>query len=221
MLMSPKKEQLEELEEESPKSVKILDAAFDLFTQRGLEDVSMADIAAKAKVSEDLIYELFTTKQNLAVRTATQVWATRMESLFPTFLKPKFQSLKGIEQLHDILYLFIKLYEKETDFLRFIYLFDAYAVKEKIPKESMSVYEAKILLLKQIISDAIQKGISDGTINEKFLSYGDLLYFTLMHTFFSEAQKLSLSGKMLDMDSQLQGSVQLKLLADLLLASLK
>ena len=110
--------------------------------------------------------------------------------------------------------------KKETDFLKFVYLFDAFAVKNKIPKEDMVNYESKILLVKQIISDAIQKGIADGTINEKYIEYGDLLYFTLMHTFFSAAQKLSLSGKMLNMDTKMNGSFQLKLLADLLLKSL-
>ena len=82
-------------------------------------------------------------------------------------------------------------------------------------------YEVVILQVKQIISEAIQKGINDGSINQKYSKAGDLLYFTLMHTFFSAAQKLSLSGKMLDMDSQMNGTKQLQLLSQLLLDSLK
>lgn len=220
--MSQREDNLEELDYKTTSKIeRILDSAYDLFSARGIEDVSMSDIANKAKVSEDDLYTYFKTKQILVVGAATQSWTQKTEEFIPPLLKPKFKMMKGADQLKEIFALFVKLYEKHSDFLRFVYLFDAYAIKEKIPKESMANYEAKILLVKQIISDAIQKGISDGTINQKFLNYGELLYFTLMHTFFSAAQKLALSGKMLDMDSQMNGILQLRLLSDLMLDSLK
>ena len=213
--------EIDEYEEQSSSQIeKIQDIAYELFLARGFEDVEMSDVASLAKMDTDSLIKLFPTKENLVVRTATYIWTKRMEATFPSLLKPKYNNSTGFEQLREIFTLFVKLYEKETDFLRFVYHFDAYAIKNKIPKEEMSNYESKILLVKQIISDAILKGIADGTINKKYLEYGDMLYFTLMHTFFSAAQKLSLSGKMLDMDTKMNGSFQLKLLAELLLKSL-
>lgn len=218
--------QIETLEEEmdpqrNARIEKILSAAYELFSKRGIEDVAMTDIADRSKIGVASLYRYFETKEILVVRTATQVWETQMENVLPSLLRPKYKNSNGYDQLQEIFALFIRLYEKETDFLRFIYLFDAFAVKEKIPKEAMANYEAKILLVKQIISDAIQKGFDDGSIGEKYKPYGEMLYFTLMHTFFSVAQKLSLSGKMLDMDTKKNGSIQLKLLADVLLGGLK
>ncbi len=218
--------QIETLEEEmdpqrNARIEKILSSAYELFSKRGIEDVAMTDIADRSKIGVASLYRYFETKEILVVRTATQVWETQMENVLPSLLRPKYKNSNGYDQLQEIFALFIRLYEKETDFLRFIYLFDAFAVKEKIPKEAMANYEAKILLVKQIISDAIQKGFDDGSIGEKYKPYGEMLYFTLMHTFFSVAQKLSLSGKMLDMDTKKNGSLQLKLLADVLLGGLK
>lgn len=218
--------QIETLEEEmdpqrNARIEKILSSAYELFSKRGIEDVAMTDIADRSKIGVASLYRYFETKEILVVRTATQVWETQMENVLPSLLRPKYKNSNGYDQLQEIFALFIRLYEKETDFLRFIYLFDAFAVKEKIPKEAMANYEAKILLVKQIISDAIQKGFDDGSIGEKYKPYGEMLYFTLMHTFFSVAQKLSLSGKMLDMDTKKNGSIQLKLLADVLLSGLK
>lgn len=218
--------QIETLEEEmdpqrNARIEKILSSAYELFSKRGIEDVAMTDIADRSKIGVASLYRYFETKEILVVRTATQVWETQMENVLPSLLRPKYKNSNGYDQLQEIFALFIRLYEKETDFLRFIYLFDAFAVKEKIPKEAMANYEAKILLVKQIISDAIQKGFDDGSIGEKYKPYGEMLYFTLMHTFFSVAQKLSLSGKMLDMDTKKNGSIQLKLLADVLLGGLK
>ena len=218
--------QIETLEEEmdsqrNARIEKILSSAYELFSKRGIEDVAMTDIADRSKIGVASLYRYFETKEILVVRTATQVWETQMENVLPSLLRPKYKNSNGYDQLQEIFALFIRLYEKETDFLRFIYLFDAFAVKEKIPKEAMANYEAKILLVKQIISDAIQKGFDDGSIGEKYKPYGEMLYFTLMHTFFSVAQKLSLSGKMLDMDTKKNGSLQLKLLSDVLLSGLK
>lgn len=218
--------QIETLEEEmdsqrNARIEKILSSAYELFSKRGIEDVAMTDIADRSKIGVASLYRYFETKEILVVRTATQVWETQMENVLPSLLRPKYKNSNGYDQLQEIFALFIRLYEKETDFLRFIYLFDAFAVKEKIPKEAMANYEAKILLVKQIISDAIQKGFDDGSIGEKYKPYGEMLYFTLMHTFFSVAQKLSLSGKLLDMDTKKNGSIQLKLLADVLLSGLK
>lgn len=220
-------EEVEELlddENGKKKSVRIeriLDGAFDLFATRGIEAVTMNDIAQKAKIGVASLYRYFETKEILVVRTATHVWSTRMEDVLPNLVKPKYTNSDGYSQLEVIFDLFVKLYEKQRDFLRFIYLFDAYAVKEKIPKDKMSNYESRILLVKQIISVAIQKGIEDGSINKKYAKCGDALYFTLIHTFFSTAQKLSLSGNLLDMDSQMNGAKQLTLLSEILLGGLK
>lgn len=218
--------QIETLEEEmdpqrNARIEKILSSAYELFSKRGIEDVAMTDIADRSKIGVASLYRYFETKEILVVKTATEAWEAQMENVLPALLRPKYKNARGYDQLQEIFALFIKLYENETDFLRFIYLFDAFAVKEKIPKEAMANYEAKILLVKQIISDAIQKGFDDGSINDKYKDYGEMLYFTLMHTFFSVAQKLSLSGKMLDMDTKKNGTIQLKLLADVLLSGLK
>ena len=218
------KETEELLEDENGKSIPvslILNSAYDLFTSRGIEPVTMEDIAQKAKVSPAILFRYFETKDSLVVKTATHAWATQMEDVLPNFVKPKYANSTGYTQLEQIFILFVKLYEKHQDFLRFIYLFDAFAVKEKIKKDQMTNYESKILLVKEIISVAIQKGIEDGSINRKYAKAGDALYFTLIHTFFSTAQKLALSGNLLDMDSQMNGAKQLSLLADILLDGLK
>ena len=220
--MSAEETLVEELDDsKSTKLDRVLDAAFELFSTRGIDSVAMTDIADKAKIGVASLYRYFETKEILAVKTATHAWTKRMDDVLPSLLKSKYKNANGYEQLEQIFALFVKLYENHMDFLRFIYLFDSFAVKEKIPRESMVNYEVVILQVKQIISEAIEKGFADGSINEKYKAYGEMLYFTLMHTFFSVAQKLSLSGKMLDMDAKKNSVLQLKLLAEVLLNGLK
>ncbi len=47
----------------------ILRAAFELFSSRGLKDVTIAEIASKAEVSQVSIYNFFQSKENLIRRT--------------------------------------------------------------------------------------------------------------------------------------------------------
>lgn len=47
------------------KKTNILQAAFELFSSRGLKDVTIAEIASKAAVSQVSIYNFFESKENL------------------------------------------------------------------------------------------------------------------------------------------------------------
>jgi AcrR family transcriptional regulator len=47
----------------------ILDAAFELFSSRGLKDITIAEIASKADVSQVSIYNFFQSKENLVRQT--------------------------------------------------------------------------------------------------------------------------------------------------------
>ncbi len=47
------------------KKKSILQAAYDLFSARGIKDVGIAEIAQKAAVSQVSIYNFFDSKENL------------------------------------------------------------------------------------------------------------------------------------------------------------
>ena len=86
--------EVEELEESNATQIeKILDRALELFLKRGIDSVTMTEIANASKISENELYKIFQTKEQLVVRTATFVWTKRMDSLFPTLLKPKYNTL--------------------------------------------------------------------------------------------------------------------------------
>ena len=85
----------------------------------------------------------------------------------------------------------------------------------------MKEYEIVIGKVQSIVADAINLGLDDNSINNSYKDKTDDLYFTLMHTFFSTAQKLTLSGNLLAMNEKSKGSDQLDLLSELLLKGVK
>ena len=200
---------------------RILLSAFSLFSHTGIDAIAMTDIAKNAEIGVASLYRYFETKDEIAIRTAIWAWENQKKMILPILDDSGYYNKNGISQLEEIFDLFFKLYQNVPDFFRYIYFFDAYIVCQKIDAERLIPYQAVIESVQKIISDAIFKGIEDGSINSEFKSHEKELYYSLMHTLFSATQKLSLSGKMLKMDKSNDEIQQLKLLGKVLIGGLK
>lgn len=200
---------------------RIMEAAFKLFSEKGIDTITMNDIAKKAEIGVASLYRYYETKEQIAIQTSIWAWEKQKDFILPLLMENDYENHTGLEQLQKIINLFINLYETQPDFLRYIYFFDSFIVRSKIGRERLEDYERTIESTKTLIAAAISKGIEDKTINQKYKDSQDVLYFTLTHTIFAVAQKLSLSGNMLMMDNLVNGKKELELLGALLLDSLK
>lgn len=200
---------------------RIFSSAFSLFSQSGFDSIAMIDIAKNAEIGVASLYRYFETKDEIAIRTAIWAWENQKKIILPLLDDSGYYEKEGIKQLEEIFELFIKLYQNENDFFRYIYFFDAYIVCQKIDSERLLPYQNVIESVQNIISAAIKKGINDGSISVQYKSQEKELYYSLMHTLFAATQKLSLSGKMLNMDKANDEIQQLKLLAKILIGGLK
>lgn len=200
---------------------RILSSAFILFSQKGIDTIAMTDIAKSAEIGVASLYRYYETKDEIAIRTAIWAWENQQKKLIPELTSDEYKNKSGIEQMEEIFRMFIQLYEKEKDFLRFIYFFDSYAVRSEIPQERLIDYEKMIMSVQQIVKEAISKGLEDKSIKEEYKNSEDTLYFTLMHTMFSAAQKLCLSGELLDMDSVVSGKAELETLSKIIILGIR
>ena len=200
---------------------RILSASFSLFSHKGFDEIAMTDIAKEAEIGVASLYRYFETKDEIAIRTAIWAWEKQKKILLPILEDSGYYEKKGIEQLEEIFDLFIKLYQNEPDFFRYIYFFDAYVICQKISSDRLIPYQSIIENVQKIIFNAIKKGLKDNSISKEYKDCEKSLYYSLMHTFFSTLQKLSLSGKMLMMDKENDEIQQLKLLAKILTGGLK
>ena len=200
---------------------RILNSAFSLFSHSGFDSIAMTDIAKAAEIGVASLYRYFETKDEIAIRTAIWAWENQKNVILPLLNDSGYYNKDGLSELEEIFELFCKLYENEPDFFRYFYFFDAYVVCQKISAERLLPYQAVIESVQKVISDAIHKGIKDGSISKQYKSKEKELYYALMHTLFSVSQKLSLSGKMLKMDEANDEIQQLKLLGKIFLGGLK
>lgn len=208
-------------EQKNARIDRILAAAFKLFSSAGIEPVAMTDIAKKAEIGVASLYRYFSTKDEIAIRTAIWAWEEQISEIYPSINNDEYTNGNGLLRLSIIFSLFKKLYIRQPEFLRFIYFFDSYAVNSGIKQERMIEYENVIGKVQMIVADAIKLGLKDNSINKKYIDKTEDLYFTLMHSFFSTAQKLTLSENLLAMNEKSKGSDQLDLLSELLLNGVK
>lgn len=208
-------------EQKNARIDRILAAAFKLFSSAGIEPVAMTDIAKKAEIGVASLYRYFSTKDEIAIRTAIWAWEEQISEIYPSINNDEYTNGNGLFRLSIIFSLFKKLYMSQPEFLRFIYFFDSYAVNSGIKQERMIEYENVIGKVQMIVADAIKLGLKDNSINKKYIDKTENLYFTLMHSFFSTAQKLTLSENLLAMNEKSKGSDQLDLLSELLLNGVK
>lgn len=208
-------------EQKNARIDRILAAAFKLFSSAGIEPVAMTDIAKKAEIGVASLYRYFSTKDEIAIRTAIWAWEEQISEIYPSINNDEYTNGNGLFRLSIIFSLFKKLYMSQPEFLRFIYFFDSYAVNSGIKQERMIEYENVIGKVQMIVADAIKQGLKDNSINKKYIDKTEDLYFTLMHSFFSTAQKLTLSENLLAINEKSKGSDQLDLLSELLLNGVK
>lgn len=197
----------------------ILEKALSEFCLKGIENTTIADVAKASEVGVASIYRYFSTKIELVIECAALFWEKEEEIFTPTLLTDEYRALRGIEQLEIILKVFIKVFEKYGDFLKFIYEFDTYIRKEKISLNRLKEYENRIIYIKPIYAQVLGKGQKDGTISLKYSI--DETYFTITHLLLSLSQKLAIYGDILEMDKKVEPKKQIEIAVDLLIDALK
>ncbi|MDY2840886.1 MAG: helix-turn-helix domain-containing protein [Treponema sp.] len=227
--MTPTEKHKEEQDElKTLRMNRILDASFELFAERGIDTIAMTDIAKKAEIGVASLYRYFETKEDLAIEVAIHAWKKEEKIFHQVYSSSDYDSKTGFEQLRVLLNIFTTAIDSQTKFFRFIYFFDGFVKKENVDIERLSKYESIITNVNLIVLNALEKGVSDGSINyqkseNNHISNASIkeMHFTIMHALFSMAQKMALSGEMLYMDREVSASTQLELMGNLILASIR
>ncbi|MBO5608686.1 MAG: TetR/AcrR family transcriptional regulator [Treponema sp.] len=206
----------------------IIECSFGLFADKGIETISMNEIATQAEIGVASLYRYFSTKEDLAIEAAIYAWKIEEDLFNKAFSFEGYDDLNGYDQLSSMLDIFTDALATQSSFFRFVNYFDAFIKREKVSPGRLTKYEEAITGLKDIVVGAIKKGRKDGSISfggkkdsELAKASDDEIYFTVMHSLFSLAQKLSLSGEMLNMNMEVRPEKQMNLAISFFLEALK
>ena len=197
---------------------KILEAAMALFCEKGLDETSIEEIAGRAGVGSATIYRYYETKAQLAIQSGVEYWKKIAQQYLNLTEIKGYSDMTGLKQLECIMDALVMIFEKERGFLKYLQEFEVFVRRYEIDMERLAAYEESIMSLKPRVTDALEKGLQDGTLSFEW-SPNEVCY-SLAHTAFGVMKRFAWNGSMLELDSQVELILQVKIAIKLLIRGL-
>lgn len=193
----------------------ILEAAFRLFAEKGIEAVSIPEIAEASGVGRATLFRYFPSKLDLVVTIATRQWDGYING-HDTLLTPEqWERMSGADLLRFYMDAFIDLYRSRQDILRFNYDFNSFLRHKAVPEELRQPYLERIDRLAEEFHMIYDRGMKDGTLNPEIPETS--VFSALMHIMLAAAARYAV-GLVYIQDTAAEPEEELIMLKDLLLS---
>lgn len=140
----------------------ILDAAENVFFEKGLKNATMDEVAAEAELSKGTLYLYFKSKEELYLGI-TERALTVLKQMFQQAVKEK---STGIDKVLAIGEAFLEYSRKYTDYFRMILYYELAQTELEMVQESRDRCHQLGQQTLEILSQAIILGIEDGSIRD-------------------------------------------------------
>ena len=188
----------------------IVDGVTELFLKRGINVVTIKDVASFLGLGEATIYRYFSRKENLVTEIAIKL----EEEIFNSYFKID-ESLNGYDAVNKFYLSFLEVFINRKEFYRFIAEFDNFVLNKDC---NLVEYEKKLAMYYDVYINSFNKGISDETI-KKIDNIGDF-YLTTTHALMGLCKKLA-SDDILIQDEKINKVNEIKMLIDIIMSSIK
>lgn len=188
----------------------IVDKVTDIFLEKGINEVTIKDVAQAVSLGEATIYRYFSKKENLVVEVATRL----EEMIINEYFKVD-DRLNGCDTINSFYNSFLKVFIERREFYRFISEFDNFIMNKECQLEE---YEHKMGAFYKLFIDGYNKGLLDGSV--KTIEDINDFYFTTTHALMGLCKKLA-SDDILKQDESIDKEKEIKLLIGIIMISLK
>lgn len=164
---------------------RILDAAEMLFIEHGIDNVSISDIAAAARISRVTLYEYFPNKEEVT-------WAIFQKLVQEPVDWEQAQAGTGYQRIEQAMMERISMLEKYPEHLRFIVEFNTLYAREGNPARVRQIVEQGASGGYDHFAQLIREGIADGSVRADLDP--DLLSAALMNMLNALNSRFALLG---------------------------
>lgn len=152
--------------DEAEKAVRMeraMETAFRLFAEKGIDPVTMPEIADASGVTRPSLYRYFSTKAELVIAIGTWKWQQYIDTVREKIPAEAREKLSARDYVETYLDLFLDLYRNHREQLRFNHYFNSYIDKEQVTPEQMRPYREMIEdLVRRFHAPFVRSG--DGTL---------------------------------------------------------
>lgn len=142
----------------------MLREGFRLFSQKGVESVSMQEVAKECGVGVATVYRYYSTKLALVIAIGTRKWEEFGAFLKEEQLKRRTFEMTAAEEFGFYLDCFETLYRDHKDLLIFNQEFNIFVKHENASAEQLAPYTGAVSSLALMFHGVYEKGKRDGTI---------------------------------------------------------
>ena len=176
---------------------KAIETCAEMFLKNGIESVRMTDIAQNSGVGVATLYRYFGTKTGITIATMTFLWNQMKDMLSGFFDTENYEKQNGLKQLHDLMKMYVVIYQAHPAFMKILSEFDLMLLNEKVPPEELKDYEKSIVNFYPLFEKAYVTGLADGSVRE--VPDIKLFYVSFAHSLMELSKKL-IQGELLPND---------------------
>ena len=144
----------------------VLETAFRLFAERGIDVVTMPEIAEASGVPRATLYRYVSDKMELVVEIGAWKWREYIMSRDAMTSANELEKMSGADRLRWYMDAFIDLYRNHKDLLRFNYFYNGFVMNGRSTAEQQSPYLKVIEGLKASFHGIYEKCLEEGTIRK-------------------------------------------------------
>lgn len=190
----------------------IVQAAADLFLERGIEAVKMTDIATRCGVGVATLYRYFGTKTRLVISAGILLWSRFLDAFQHTSTSPRFLKADGCTRLRLLMENYIISFREHAEFISFLDEFDHLMLAEKVDAAELVEYDREVQVFYPLFRQAYLQGVADGSVvnTVDFPTF----YRSVNHALMGVAQKL-IRGEILPSDDFSEGIAELECIVEM------
>lgn len=192
----------------------MLEAGFNLFSERGIEQVTMPEVAQASSVGRATLFRYFPSKMELVIAIGVWKWEEYIDWNNSVISPEEKAQMTGAERLRLFLDSFVDLYRNHRDILRFNYNFNSFLHYESSALRQKQPYLQIVEKLDERFRELYQCGIADGTLNAEISEHA--MFFGSFHLMLAAATRYAV-GLVVVYDDNSDPENELRMLEDLLL----
>lgn len=197
---------------------KAIETCAEMFLKYGIEAVRMTDIAQNSGVGVATLYRYFGTKTGITIAAMTFLWNQMKDMLSGFFDTENYVKQNGLKQLHDLMKMYVVIYQAHPAFMKILSEFDLMLVNEKVPPEELKDYEKSIVNFYPLFEKAYVTGLADGSVRE--VPDIKLFYVSFAHSLMELSKKL-IQGELLPNDDFSIAEKELEMVIETIIYYLK
>jgi AcrR family transcriptional regulator len=200
-------------EKEQLKRAGIMDAAFQLFCENGIEATEMVQIAKRAKVSRPTLYRYFSNKHQLA----EAVYLKNLQLITDHFGSENIE-MSAYEMVHTFLARVYEILAGDPQKLVFDAIYNLYASRLHVDPMMLPGHPLNQPLNK-MLTQTFNARVSDGTV--RFVGDGNDLIDCVFFPYFAHIQRLAIFSFQHDQTRWHESLHQAEMIKDFYLQTLK